>query len=123
MKEIIVDKGVRFQNYAIDLLIIFVLYYITFGRIKSIPEAFDILIFEVIYFLYYFLLELKYNQTFGKKYTKTLVVNLNGGKPSVKELFIRSILRIPGVDSFSFCVGTNVGIHDVLSNTRVIKKA
>jgi uncharacterized RDD family membrane protein YckC len=86
--------------------------------IKSTQDL-EVLLFVLVYFLYYFYMENKYQQTLGKFLTKTKVVNLNGAKPSVKQLIGRAILRTIPYVFISFFTDEN-GLHDSLTNTRVI---
>lgn len=119
----VVDKGVRFQNYAVDLVIVIMVATVVLIIINIIglPDVLTLPIMQGTYFLYYFLMEYKYQQTVGKRFTRTVVVNKFGGKITTKELAIRTAFRIIGLDVLSFLLGNNVGMHDLFSNTRVIK--
>ena len=120
MSQIIVDKGVRFQNYFIDCITVFIVYFFVTRLFRPL-EPYYLLVFQIIYFLYFFLSEFNYRQTLGKRFTKTKVVNKYGEKPTFKNILIRSVFRIAGLDAISFLFGNNVGMHDLFSNTRVVK--
>jgi len=114
-----IDKGLRLTNYLIDLVIIYVLWTISYIILPDIAS--DFLVFYILMFFYYFLLELIFQQTVGKMVTKTKVVNKNDTKASVLQLGIRSSLRLIPIDAFSYLFGTERGFHDILSSTRLVK--
>jgi len=112
----------RATNQAVDFIAIVVLMKLVSFFISIIfKSAQDLegLLFVFVYFLYYFYMENKYQQTLGKFFTNTKVVNLKGVKPSVKQLIGRVILRIFPYVFISFFTDEN-GLHDSLTNTRVI---
>lgn len=120
MELTLVDKGVRFQNFVIDWIIIMI-FLIPLKFILELSDLVQVLVLQIIYFLYYFIMEYKYQQTIGKKLTGTFVVNKQGERLTVKQLLIRTLFRLSGINAFSFLFGNNVGMHDWFSNTRVIK--
>lgn len=69
--------------------------------------------------LYYFIFELVFQATPGKMLTGTRVVTSDGGKPSVKQLFIRSTTRLVPFEAFS--VFGNLW-HDSWSDTYVVNE-
>ena len=75
----------------------------------------------LLYYLYYFILELTIGQTIGKIVTKTRVVNIdNNGKPNFTRILIRTISRLIPIDFLSYLFSSN-GIHDILSKTELKK--
>ncbi len=54
--------------------------------------------------------------------TKTKVVHKNGGKASFLKILMRSFWRLIPFDSISYLFGTEVGMHDKLSATRLVKR-
>nr|WP_321229925.1 RDD family protein [uncultured Psychroserpens sp.] len=70
-------------------------------------------------FIYYFIFELLYSRTPGKFQTQTKVVDKNGNKPSVFQLFIRSLSRFLSV--FSGISDDERAVHDQISNTFVVQ--
>ena len=77
---------------------------------------------EVLIFFYYFIFESTSSQTLGKKITGTMVVNMNNEKPSLKRIFLRSLLRLNPFDWYSYAFGNEQGGHDLISKTRLIRK-
>ncbi len=75
-------------------------------------------------FIYYFIFEFFLGKTLGKFVSKTRVVTLEGEKPNIKAIAIKSALRIFElflIISFLFLMPRNIGgIHDLVSKTRVI---
>ena len=52
--------------------------------------------------------------------TKTKVVDKNGNKPTIGRLILRTLIRLIPIDLFTFLLG-NLGLHDLISKTTVIK--
>jgi uncharacterized RDD family membrane protein YckC len=76
----------------------------------------------VILFLYYFLTESYYSRTFAKYFTKTIVVNKDGSRPRKSTIFIRTLSRFIPIEFLSFLSSNIRGLHDMFSNTYVVKK-
>jgi len=74
----------------------------------------------IIAFMYYFILELIFQSTIGKVLTKTTVVSITGYPPRLKDVLIRSISRFIPFEAYSY-INSEVGLHDKLSKTRVIR--
>ena len=70
--------------------------------------------------LYYFIFEVSMQSSPAKIILGRIVVDEFGNKPSVKQIFIRSISRAVPFEAFS-CLGT-CGWHDKWSKTIVIRK-
>ncbi|MCK7591591.1 RDD family protein [Subsaxibacter sp. CAU 1640] len=118
MKDI--DKSVRLANYLVDLLVILICYMVWM-------TLFDLyrmegVVFYAIMFVYYLLFEALSGQTLGKKLTKTKVVLRDGTKPSFFRIVMRSILRIIPFDGVSYLFGYEIGLHDLLSSTKLSKE-
>jgi uncharacterized RDD family membrane protein YckC len=67
-------------------------------------------------------MELYFSRTFGKYFTKTVVIKHNGSKPKVKSIVIRTLVRMIPIEAFSFLSGNSRGWHDTLSVTYVVNK-
>jgi uncharacterized RDD family membrane protein YckC len=123
---IIADKGARTGNFIIDSVLFILLILILAIILELLRNVLPGRVFYyfdwyilLFYFLYYFLFELFWGKTPGKFFTKTKVVNRLGERPKVIQLLIRSIMRLtPFYDHFSFIFGQ--GLHDRISNTRVV---
>ena len=122
-KEVIQSRKTRLYNYLIDLFFIFIFwngfYYglllDTFGS-----AMIYVILFVAIKFLYYFILELIFNQSFGKVFTGSFIqknVNWN----LIPLILIRTLCRFIPFEPFSFLNKNGVGLHDKLSKTRLIK--
>lgn len=107
------------MNYVVDTIVISILVSI----VIQIPSKITYSIFftSLVYFLYYFVAELAFGRTIGKLATKTKVVSVKNKRPHVFHIFARTILRSIPIDAFSYLVGQEQGIHDVLSQTKLVK--
>jgi uncharacterized RDD family membrane protein YckC len=121
-------KGARIGNAIVDTICVVIIYYLIevlytivyvaiFDEYPSVPGF----LFYLIYSSYYFLFEQFSGTTPGKLLTRTVVRNYDGSKPSVKQMLLRSVLRIFPHDQLSFLCGAT-GLHDELSKTTVIYK-
>ena len=136
--DLLASKGQRFINFIIDL---FVVYLITIGigaAINIIGQLMDnyklsdwitsltlienIFFGLIVLFFYYAIMEMYLSRTFGKYFTKTLVVKHNGAKPKVKSIIVRTLVRMIVFEAFSFLNHNARGWHDTLSVTYVVKK-
>lgn len=70
---------------------------------------------------YYVLMESVCRRTLAKFITRTIVLDENGDRPTLKQILGRSLARLIPFEAFSF-LGNNtpVGWHDSLSGTRVV---
>ncbi|BAV04681.1 RDD family protein [Filimonas lacunae] len=121
-----VGIGTRILNYLIDTFIFFWIafaghkwfefryrfyhdYYLTFAQC-----------FFIAWFLFYIVCEGITARTPGKKFTSSVVVNKNGGKPAFWQILVRSIVRLTIID-FLFIPFFEKPLHDVLSSTEVVE--
>ena len=121
------DKGARFGNYLIDIVLfvmLFMLHVVAIEAIFGTAADPDSPLFSVYYLLllfgYYFLFEYFFGKTPGKFLTKTRVVDVNGEWPGGKKLLIRTLCRFIPFDSLSFLFGS-IGWHDSISGTMVVR--
>lgn len=115
-----IDKGIRLTNYITDIFIVYILWYLLFSFTQSYFVFY--IGFQILIFLYYFLFEFMFGKTVGKMITKTRVVKVNGQKPSVYNLLLRSFCRLIPIDTLSYLFGYERGFHDIMSNTRLLKE-
>jgi hypothetical protein len=118
-----VGSMVRFVHFIVDIIAFSSVRVGTlFQFVFSIEGNEYILLFLVLmvfsFVLYFSVMEFKF-QKLGKFITKTKV-NLKGRKPSINDIMRRTFCRLIPFDRLSFLFMEN-GIHDGLSNTRVIK--
>jgi hypothetical protein len=80
-------------------------------------ETMAYLVAIMVYFLYYFMSEAIFRQTFGKICTNSCVVS-NGISLSTGRIFLRTLSRYIPLDPLSFLWKGNW--HDSVSNTNVV---
>lgn len=71
-------------------------------------------------FAYYTLFEYFMQRTPGKFLTKTHVETVHGGKPTMRDIFIRTLVRFVPFEPFSGFRSSGQCWHDAWSRTRVI---
>ncbi|REH00050.1 RDD family protein [Flavobacterium aquicola] len=123
-----VKSSTRFVHFIVDTFIFFI-FYVIVGSIFQAIFQFDVnknflftwLLMVITFVFYYSFVEYHFQKTFGKYITKTKVVTINGEKPSLNDIIVRSFCRLIPFDRMSFLFIKN-GFHDGLSNTRVVKE-
>ena len=118
-------KNTRLYNYVVDIFVISIIIFFAFFFIVMgfNPEG-NVIYYAVCflsYYGYYFLFEWRTARTLGKFLTNTKVTDARGETPTFLQILIRTFLRLPLIDGISFLFGSEVGIHDMLSGTRVVK--
>ncbi|MCT4589633.1 MAG: RDD family protein [Carboxylicivirga sp.] len=116
----IANKGLRIINFAIDLIVISIVYNIVSLLINSFVHPGLFLYF--IGFFYYLILESTIGQTIGKLITNTIVIDRRNSKPGFWRILFRTLLRYNPFDWMSYLLGFEPGAHDQFSGTRTIKK-
>jgi len=111
----------RVINYLVDSLSIalIIVFFQSFG-IEILGNVFQI---YLLFYTYFFFMEAAFGQTIGKFVTRTKVVDLNGEKPTLGRIALRSICRFIPFDPISFLFQDRVFWHDSLSKTRVVDAA
>jgi len=136
--DLLASKGQRFLNLVIDS---FIVYMFTVGIgaainitgqvtgnynlsewIISLTLVENLIFGLVVLFFYYTIMELYFSRTFGKYFTKTMVVKHNGSRPKVKSVVIRTLVRMIPIEAFSFLSDNARGWHDTLSVTYVVNR-
>lgn len=131
-------RGQRFMNCILDLLIVHTILISVATTVAIIGDIannddlskwaeattiFQRLLFWVILlFLYYFLSETYFSRTFAKYFTKTIVVTKDGSRPKTHLIFIRTLSRFIPLEFLTFLWGDFRGLHDLFSDTYVVKK-
>jgi hypothetical protein len=113
------STGHRFLHYLLDmvfLLPIVLLWSENMPGLKNSPLGMELLCM-LAYFIYCFLAEAIFRQTFGKLITRSCIVS-NGVKLSTGRVFLRTLSRMIPFDKFSFLFGANW--HDRVSSTTVV---
>jgi len=131
-------RGQRFINCILDLLIVHVILvsiattveiigniaynYDLSKWVESITTLQRLFLWVVLLFLYYFLTETYFSRTFAKYFTKTIVVTKNGSRPKKHMIFIRTLTRFIPLECLTFLWGDFRGLHDLFSDTYVVRK-
>ncbi|MBL7789731.1 MAG: RDD family protein [Chitinophagales bacterium] len=128
-----IGQNQRLIHFGIDMVIIKILleliFYIFelvgFFPIQVEEETFVVtfllyLFQSLIYASYYFLFEQLWQKTPGKYFTKTIVVDEYGCKPKIKQMALRSIIRLIPFEAFSCLGDISKGWHDRWTKTSVI---
>lgn|SRR5688572_3962277 len=117
------SQGQRFANLLIDYFCYFVVCFVLGGVLGFMDRAeFADFISWPVMIGYYVFFEGVLHATPGKMVTRTRVVALDGGKPSLGQVFGRTLLRFVPFEAFSF-LGSGSGWHDRWSKTRVVRLA
>lgn len=118
------NSAKRLLGHIIDVTFIIIITIIIL-TLATIAESTSISDFEInlyyliFYFLYFFGLETtNRGKTIGKRLLRMSVMNNKGEKPSITEIFTRSLCRLIPFDAISFLCGWNW--HDTLSATYVV---
>ena len=124
MKE--AGVGSRVLNFLVDTIIIALVsyglfkwhnFYVYYWKFTFYPLY---LFFYSFLFIYYTLFESIFSRSPGKWLTISVVRNLNGKKPSISRVLLRSLLRLTFIDMF-FIPFFDRPLHDQLSGTRVVE--
>lgn len=127
--------GLRFVHYIVDFICIRIIIYVI-DLIMSVilltqedmqsPETIIGIFFAglflqmLVYPLFYFFFEYKWQRTPAKFLTKSIVINEYGEKPDLRQCALRSLIRIVPFEAFSFLGDDNRGWHDRWSDTWVV---
>ena len=119
--------GSRLVNYLFDVLALLLLASAVGAilgalglRAWMVGESSSLLIAFLISMAYYCLLEGLTSRTLGKFITGTYVVTDEGLKPGFAAIVRRTLCRFIPLEILSFLF-SSIGLHDRLSNTRVVK--
>jgi len=118
-----VNSLIRFVHYIIDTIVGLIITFILtlpLNAKDALQMRVGYAIMFLIFFGYYYLMEVNYQKTVAKFITKTKVVTKNGSKPNKSDILVRTFCRLIPFDNISFLFTRN-GFHDRLSNTRIIK--
>jgi uncharacterized RDD family membrane protein YckC len=121
------SRGQRFANYLIDQVVFLALAFLLgillaiFNLVDQLNDLEINIIALLILYVYYAVMESAFGQTVGKLITGTIVVDLEGNRPSTKTILIRSLCRFIPFEPFSY-LSDGPGWHDMLAKTKVISK-
>lgn len=135
VQEKTADIGLRLVNYLLDSVFIFLFVLFITLLIKYLPflsseettltyeenKFSDSILYILLIYAYYFVLEVSTGRTFAKFITNTKVVTTELKKPTIGAILIRTLCRFIPLEPFSFISDDDLGWHDKLSKTAVIK--
>ncbi len=122
-----VGIGTRVLNFLVDSFIVFLISYFLYKGLKYYAAMYrkPLINFGYLFFAvlasYYFICELLFARTIGKLASFTKVVNSQGKRPNIVQVFIRSLVRLTIIDCFFFPFLEKT-LHDYLSQTEVVEK-
>lgn len=115
--HLVVDSTIFYFLAAIITLIVFPKYY---EPIDIAPRA--LLLYYFTYVVSWFVFEYVFQRTPGKFLTGTKVVAIDGTKPTIKAILIRTLCRFIPFEFISYLGSNKFGMHDSISKTRVVNK-
>ena len=115
------SNGLRIANFIIDLFVL--------NAVAIVLAVFDDwssvtlteLLLVSLFPAYYIISEYYFQQTIGKFFTQSIVINEYGDKPDFKTIVVRTFIRIVPFEPLSF-LGEKRGWHDKWTNTYVITR-
>ncbi len=113
--------GLRFANLIIDEILYLVLCFVVgaLAAVLGVPKLATMLTWPLL-IGYYVFFEGIFAATPGKMITRTRVVQVDGTKPTIGQVFGRTFSRFVPFEAFSF-LGSRTGWHDRWSGTRVVR--
>lgn len=126
MDSPIASVGKRIGSYLIDMLILILLNFPLASVASYLPDFFHNkfqLVFLPVWVIYFFLMELIFNGTIGKKIFSIQITSENQDKKiSVFQYLIRSIVKcIPLINIIFLFNDKKKGVHDYVANTIVVE--
>ncbi|MCK3686387.1 RDD family protein [Maribellus sp. YY47] len=119
--SLIPNKSLRLIDFIVDTIIYLVITSLIIVAIRDTTEQQYVRYISAgIYFFYYFIFEYFSGQTPGKMITKTQIV-YNNQEFKILKLFTRTIIRFIPIDILSYLFFKR-GLHDWISNTKLIKR-
>lgn len=119
--------GTRVLNFIVDTIFISLISFGVYKLWQFYAFYYGIIYFPyymffwAVLFLYYFIFEAISARTPGKWISFSKVVQTNGKKPNILQVFIRSLIRLTIIDCF-FYPFLEKTLHDYLSKTDVVEK-
>lgn len=136
--DMLASQGQRLANYFIDLLVqsgltfgfgfvlaafaMFAGYDRLMDWLANIDKITEYLLGVVMLIIYYSFFEILFARSIAKYITKTVVVMVDGSKPSAGTIVKRTFCRIIPFNHLSFLGNSGRGWHDSISDTYVVKK-
>jgi len=116
----------RIGAFVVDLFLMAVLNIPLAMCAKHLPENLNqnfTFIFLPVWFLYFFLMELFFKGTLGKKMMSVITVSDNNEPISALRYFLRTVVKfIPVINVILLFTKKRKGVHDYIASTVVIEK-
>jgi len=106
-----------FVNSLGQLAFLFAFHDVDLFRNSYLPSWVGGIMLGLVYFI---ISETVFSRTLGKWVTGTKVVDESGGRPTLRQITIRSLARYIPFEALTFLANPR-GMHDRLSDTRVIR--
>ena len=127
--DLLAGRGRRFATAVLDQIgILFLAMFIGVAvalvnpaLIEDMGETNDLLLGVVLTLVYYLPQEAMFGRTLGKLIAGTRVVDDQGGEPRLRQIVGRTFARLIPFEAFTFLRAESVGLHDRLSDTRVVR--
>lgn len=121
------SAGSRLGAYIVDMVILLLLNFPLAFLIKYLPEYFNdkfYLVFIPLWIVYFFLMEVFFKGTIGKKIFNIETVSEDkNADVSVLHYFLRSIFKsIPIINVILLFNEKRKGVHDIIAKTIVVRK-
>ena len=122
-----VGIGTRVLNFIIDTLLVFAIsllcyrarqFYVYYYQVTPWPFYY---FFWLILVVYYFVFESIFGRTPAKRLTMSKVVSVDGSRPAIWQVLVRSVLRITLIFDCLFIPFTDRTLHDFASKTGVVE--
>lgn len=120
----------RVIHHVIDLAVIYaaIQFIDAVGMSYTDDHEFPVTVLGVVshisaYLIYFILFEVSFQATIGKLFTQTVVVDINGRKPTFGQIVGRNFARLIPFEPFSCLSNPSNGWHDDLSRTQIVLKS
>ena len=116
------SRGQRFVHLLIDqVAVVAITALLAFAlALVGLDAILDQIPDVVLWWSYYLVFEGAWGVTLGKVVTRTRVVTVDGSKPNLGQIALRSVIRVVPFDGLSFLLA-DTGWHDTWSKTRVVR--
>ena len=118
--------GKRIGSYFIDMILLLLLNFPLSFVAVHLPDFFDkkfYLVYMPVWIIYFFVMELLFKGTIGKKIFSIEITSESEKQVSVFQYFIRSIIKcIPVINIIFLFNDKRKGVHDYVAGTIVVEK-
>lgn len=113
----------RFFGFAVDTLAVGALLWVAILHALGTMSSASQWMMPAIPAAYYLVTERLFGRTLGKLVTGTRVLTGDGTRPSTLQVLTRTLLRSVPVEAALILFGRPTTVHDLLSDTRVVRNA